>query len=115
MLHLATELIVAPAKGGREPHARAERIHEVLVGDLDMGRVNGLCTPSLRLIPTAWKPSTIPSFQPYLRGACHGLYALFLPVSAGRACMAVRHASLGVAQRLRHCVSDYTGAPMPTS
>src|SRR5215472_4165042 len=65
-----------------------------------------LCTPSLRLIPTAWKPSTIPSFQPYLRGACHGLYALFLPVSAGRACMAVRHASLGVAQRLRHCVSD---------
>jgi len=73
------------------------------------------CPRSLRLIPTAWKPSKISSFQSYMRGACHGLYALFLSVSASRACMAVRHASLGVAERLRSRVSDDTGAPRPTA
>ena len=41
MLDVATELIVSPAKGRRELHARSERIHEFLVGDFYIVRVNG--------------------------------------------------------------------------
>jgi hypothetical protein len=50
-----------------------------------------------------------------MRGFCHGLQVLFLPVSAGRPCVAVRYAPLGVAKRLRRRVPDHTGVPLPTA
>src|ERR1044071_1512663 len=40
-----------------------------------------------------------PHFVTYLRGFCHGLSSLFLPVGADRSGMAVPHASVDVAKR----------------
>jgi hypothetical protein len=39
MLDIATEVIVSLAKGCK-PHARSERIHEFLVGNFNIFRVN---------------------------------------------------------------------------
>src|SRR5215813_15018035 len=50
-----------------------------------------------------------------MRGFCHGLPSLFLPVGARRPGVAVSHAPLGVAKRLRCSVLDDTGAPIPTA
>src|SRR5256886_5175031 len=50
-----------------------------------------------------------------MRGLCHGLPSLFLPVGVDRAGMAVRHAPVGVAKRPRCCGPDDTGAHTPTA
>src|SRR2546428_6554528 len=47
-----------------------------------------------------------------MRGFCHDISSLFLPVGAGRLDMAVRHAPVGVAKRPRH-VPDDTRAHTP--
>src|SRR5207302_4964298 len=56
-----------------------------------------------------------PHFSTCMRGLCHGLPSLFLPVGVDRAGMAVRHAPVGVAQRPRCCGPDDTGAHTPTA
>src|SRR5262249_2003541 len=48
-----------------------------------------------------------------MRGLCHGLPSLFLPVGARRLGVAVSHAPLRVAKRRRCRVLDAPGAPPP--
>src|SRR5215471_5669680 len=73
------------------------------------------CTSNLRLIRQPDRPGTIPSLLYLCEGFCHGLPSLFLPVDARRLGVAVYHAPLGVAKRLRYRVLDDTGAPTPTA
>src|SRR6266516_2976388 len=54
-----------------------------------------------------------PHFSTCMRGFCHGISSLFLPVGAGRLGVAVRHAPLGVAKRPCHRVPNDTGAYTP--
>src|SRR5262252_7974338 len=56
-----------------------------------------------------------PHFSTYTREFCHGLPSLFLPLGAGRPGVAVPHAPVGVAQRLRHRVPNDTRPHPPTA
>src|SRR5262249_23908751 len=76
-----------------------------------MGRVPVACGSFGSL--TNWVK--YPHFSTCMRGFCHGLASLFLPVSADRPDMAVGHAPVGVAQRPRCRVPDDTRAPTPTA
>ena len=48
-----------------------------------------------------------------MRGFCHGIASFLLPAHADRTRMAVRHAPLGVAERLRRRVPDNPGPVWP--
>ena len=77
-----------------------EHLHHFHIFGKDYGSDSGSCPCSLRLIQQPDKPGKIPSFLHMYEGGYHGLSSLFLPVSAGRHGVAVRHAPLGVAERL---------------
>src|SRR5439155_18380030 len=74
-------------------------------------------TPSLGRVPLACGSFPLPENRVQyrhcstrIRGFCHGLCSLFLPVAAARPGVAVRHAPCPVAKRPRH-VSDDTSTP----
>src|SRR5262249_37440888 len=76
---------------------------------------SGSCTCSLRLTQQPDKPGKMPSLQPVYEGRfCHGLASVLLPAHADRSRMAVRHAPVGVAERLRRRVPDTPGPSTPT-
>ncbi len=50
-----------------------------------------------------------------MRGFCHGVSSFLLSAHADRTRMAVRHAPVGVAERLRRRVPDNPGPPTPTA
>src|SRR5215831_15043142 len=51
----------------------------------------GSCTPLLRIIPLAQKPSTMPLLITLWRGLCHGLASFLLPTRSVGGHMALRH------------------------
>src|SRR5437867_5167693 len=73
----------------------------------------GSCTSSLRLFRRPANRVEYPSFTTCGKGFCHGLRSLFLPTRSHRPGVAVPHAPVGVAQRLRRRVPDDTGASIP--
>jgi hypothetical protein len=75
------------------------------------GRVPRACG----LFPPPENWGKLPHFSTCMRGFCHSLCALFLPVGAGRSGVAVPPAPVGVAKRLHRRVPDDTGAPIPRS
>src|SRR5262249_62101290 len=50
-----------------------------------------------------------------MREFCHGVSSVLLPAHADRPGVAVRHAPVGVAERLRRRVPNDAGAPTPTA
>src|SRR5881397_1324057 len=87
---------------------------EILLGLLFSGDATGVsCTSSLRLFRRPANRVEYPSFTTCGKGFCHGLRSLFLPTRSHRPGVAVPHAPVGVAQRLRRRVPDDTGASIP--
>src|SRR3989449_7565602 len=55
----------------------------------------------------------MPSFLHVCEGFCHGISSFLLSAHADCTRMAVRHAPVGVAERLRRRVPDHPGPPTP--